>query len=117
MAATYGAEPDVAVVRGTEDQYADHHPGARDLGLLVEVSDTTLARDRGSKKQLYAADGVPVYWIVNLLENQVEVYTDPTGPGQQVDYGRRQDYGLSDDVPVLIDGREVGHIAVRDLLP
>ena len=54
---------------------------------------------------------------MNLIQGQVEVYTGPTGPGNAPDYGQRQDFGRSDDVPVVIDGREVGRIAVSELLP
>src|SRR5437763_345690 len=63
------AEPDVAVVAGTVDDYTDHPTSAL---LLVEVSETTLAFDRGRKGSLYAAAGVQDYWIVNLVERQLE---------------------------------------------
>jgi Uma2 family endonuclease len=81
------------------------------------VSDSSLAQDRGVKKRLYAAARIPVYWIVNLLERQIEVYTDPSGPADQPDYRNRQDFAVSDSVPFVIDGRELGRIAVVDLLP
>jgi len=63
---------------------------------------------------------VPCYWIINLTEKQVEVYTSPaspSGPGSQPDYGQRQDYLSTDDVPLVLDGKEIGLLAVRDLLP
>lgn len=110
-------EPDVVVVRGERRQYRDRHPGPQDLALLVEVSDATLQRDRGAKKRLYARAGIAVYWIVNLLESQVEVYTDPSGPADQPDYRQHHVYGLADAVPLVIEGREVGRLAVRELLP
>jgi Uma2 family endonuclease len=110
-------EPDVSVVRGDTEQYPDHNPGPQDVGLLVEVADTTLQRDRTTKKQLYARARIPVYWIINLVDNQVEVHTDPSGPGASPDYRRRQDYGPDDAVPLVLDGREVGRVPVRDLLP
>jgi Uma2 family endonuclease len=110
-------EPDALVVRGDRRQYGDRHPGPQDLALVVEVADTTLARDRGVKKRLYAEARAPVYWVVNLVDNQVEVYTDPTGPAEEPDYRQRQDYSPSAEVPLVIDGREVGRLAVRDLLP
>ncbi len=113
--ATSEPEPDVIVVRGSDAQYADRHPGPQDLALLVEVADTTLARDRGPKKQLYAAAGIAIYWVLNLPEKQVEVYTRPTGLCESPDYQQRQDYGPSEQVPVQIDSREIGRIAVRDL--
>ncbi len=110
-------EPDGAVIRGDEDRYADHHPGPEDLALVVEVSAATLQRDRTLKLRIYARASVPVYWIVNLIDRQIEVYTDPTGPAEQPTYGQRRDYGPADDAPLVIDGREVGRVAVREVLP
>ncbi len=73
-------EPDISVVRGTADDYRQRHPGPTEVGLLVEVSSTTLDLDRGQKLSAYATHSIPVYWIINLVDLQVEVYTDP-GPG------------------------------------
>jgi Uma2 family endonuclease len=110
-------EPDVVVVRGETRHYLDRHPGPHDVGLVIEVADTTLQRDRGFKKRLYARAGIPVYWLVNLSDNQCEVYTEPSGPEPQPDYRQRQDYGTSDVIPVVLAGVEIGRIAVRELLP
>jgi len=60
-------EPDVMVVRGDTRQYRERHPGVDDVVLIVEIADTTIERDRGVKKAVYARAGIPVYWIVNLL--------------------------------------------------
>ena len=70
-------EPDIAVVRGTEENYADRHPGPADLPLVIEVADSSLGTDRSTKQRLYATAGVPQYWLVNLPESQVEVYEQP----------------------------------------
>ncbi len=110
-------EPDVMIVRGLRTDYADHHPGTADVALVVEVSDSTLERDRRMKKRIYARAEIPVYWIINLIENQIEVYTSPSGPAAEPDYRQRQDYGLSERVPVALQGSEVGHLSVRELLP
>lgn len=110
-------EPDVVVVRGERRQYRDRHPQADEVAIVVEVSDTTLQRDRSLKKRLYARCGIPVYWIINLAENQIEVYMAPSGPAEQPDYQQRQDYHLTDEVPLIIVGQEVGRLAVRDVLP
>jgi len=101
-------EPGVMVVRGHVRQYLDRHPGARDVALIVEVADASLKRDRGSKKRLYARAGVPVYWIVNLIDKQIEVYTEPSGTAADPDYRTHQDYGPADEVPLSIEGREIG---------
>jgi Uma2 family endonuclease len=110
-------EPDVVVVRGSDDDYPDRHPGPSDVALVVEVSDTSLKRDQGFKKSIYARAGIPVYWIVNLVDRRVEVYTEPTGPGEKGDYRHRHDFGESDQVALVIEGREVARIGSRELLP
>src|SRR5262245_18478406 len=56
--ATSEPEPDLSVVRGDRRQYRERHPGPEDLALVVEVSDTTLDRDQGTKRRLYAAAGI-----------------------------------------------------------
>ena len=76
-------EPDLAVVFGTKDDYARRHPRPGDVGLLIEVADSTLDKDRGPKLLAYARGGIPVYWIVNLIERQLEIHTGPTSVGYQ----------------------------------
>jgi Uma2 family endonuclease len=110
-------EPDVVLVHGDRRNYLDRHPGPQDLGLVVEVADTSLHQDRGTKKTLYAGAAIPCYWIVNLIEGQIEVYSDPTGPADPADYRRRQDFKPGDDVPVSLAGQEVGRIPVQTLFP
>jgi Uma2 family endonuclease len=109
-------EPDVVVVRGAEKDYPDRHPGPQDLLMVVEVSDSSLRRDQGFKKAIYARAAIPVYWIVNLMDRRVEAYSDPTGAVEQPNYRLRRDFGEADDVPVVIDGCEVARIPVRDVL-
>lgn len=110
-------EPDVTVVRGNSDDFAQRHPGPEDIGLLVEVADSSLARDRGPKKIIYARANIPVYWIVNLIDRQIEVHTDPTGPAEQPDYRQRQVYKPDESVPVVLDGKEICKLEVNALLP
>lgn len=110
-------EPDVMIVRGKPHDYLTKHPSGGDVALLIEVADSSLARDRVQKKQLYARAGVPVYWIINLSENQVEVYSAIGDEAEQVDYLDRQDFLPADEVPLLLDGREIGRLRVSELLP
>lgn len=109
--------PDVMIVRGQRRDYRDHHPGPQDIALVVEVSDTTLQRDRTLKKQIYARAGIPVYWIINLLEQQIECYTHPSGPAEHPDYQQRHDYHPTKPIPVLIGDQRIGELRVADLLP
>jgi Uma2 family endonuclease len=110
-------EPDVTVVRGARRDYLTRHPGPHDVGLMIEVSESSLPRDRNLKKCVYAAAGVPVYWILNLVDRVLEVYEAPTGPTELPDYGAARVYGAGDVVPVVLDGVEVGKVQVADLLP
>lgn len=109
-------EPDVAVVPGPESLYDGARPAAADLLLVAEVADTTLARDRGLKQRVYARSKVPVYWIVNLTDGVVEVYTNPRG-GRAPAYRTRTDYRPGESVPVVAGKKAVGAIAVSELLP
>jgi Uma2 family endonuclease len=70
-------EPDLMILRTRAGGYRSSHPNAADVLLLVEVSETSLAYDRGVKLALYATFGVPEVWIVDLLESVVEVYREP----------------------------------------
>lgn len=110
-------EPDLSVARGDVRNFLDRHPGPKDVGLVVEVAESSIDRDRGWKKRIYARARIPVYWIINLIDNKIEVYTDPTGPAKKPDYRHRKDHGPADQLPVVIDGKVVARLKVRDLLP
>jgi len=85
-------EPDVAVVPGTLEDHLDAHPS--EALLVVEVADTSLAYDRDTKRRLYAAHGIPTYWIANLNASALEVYTDPDAG----DYRTKHTLTLDDSV-------------------
>lgn len=68
-------EPEVSVVPGILDDYLDHHP--TEALLVVEVSESSLEKDRGQKRVLYARHQIPEYWILNLIDRHLEVYRDP----------------------------------------
>lgn len=110
-------EPDAMLVRGDLFDYPDRQPGARDVGLLVEVAESTPAYDRSAERRIYARAGVSTYWIVNLVDRQVEVHTEPSGPVDSPTYARREVFGPDAEIPVVLDGQEIGRVAVRDLLP
>ncbi|MGC8638654.1 MAG: Uma2 family endonuclease [Isosphaeraceae bacterium] len=106
-------EPDVAVVRGSRDDYRGRIPGPGDIALIVEVSESTLDRDRGSNRRAYAKGGIPWYWIINLVDRQVEVYSDP-GPD---DDQSCQIFKPGQSIPVVVDKAVAGQIPVVDILP
>lgn len=107
-------EPDVALVRGDDHTFANRHPLPHELGAVIEVADSTLARDRQDKSRIYARAGVAVYWIVNLVDSQIEVYTVPSGDGAI--YGTRVDYRAGEAVPLVLDGAEIARFAVNEIL-
>jgi len=70
-------EPDLALVRGANDAFAKSHPAPGDLAAVFEVADSSLQFDRTAKTRLYAAAGIPIYWIINLRESSIEVFMRP----------------------------------------
>ena len=76
-------EPDVAVVHPSDNFYADRHPTASDVYLIIEVADTTIDRDLGRKADLYAMAGILDYWVLNVVMQQLHVFRDPESQGYQ----------------------------------
>src|SRR5262249_44250736 len=85
-------EPDVAAARGDDADYDHRHPEAADLGLVVEVSDSTLLTDQNEKARMYARAGIVQYCIVNIPDRQIELYTQPSGPTAAPAYAHVQVY-------------------------
>jgi Putative restriction endonuclease len=108
---------DAVVLRGPDTTYGTRLARGDDVALLVEVADTSYAKDSGPKLRRYATFRIPLYWIVDLNRRIVEVYTEPFGKGKQAGYARRLVYREGDAVPVELDGQEVGRVALADLLP
>jgi Uma2 family endonuclease len=109
-------EPDIAVASGPEDKYDSRHPAPKEVVLVVEVSDTSLGRDAGEKHGIYAGAKISEYWIINVNERRVEVYTEPRG-GKNPAYKKHVDCGPEDAVPVVVAGKELGRISIKELLP
>ncbi len=105
-------EPDVKVLRGRCEDYNPRMPTTADVPLVVEVTDSTLSKDR-ALASTYAVEQVPVYWLLNLPEARLEVYANPVdGVYTSITF-----LSAEQEVAVVLDGREVGRIRVKDLLP
>lgn len=91
--------PDFTVLRPRAD-YETRGPRPEDVLLAVEVSDTTLRRDRRVKLALYARAGIPEFWIVNLETREVEIYRSPAG-----------------DTYASVERKSPGNVATIDALP
>ena len=109
-------QPDTCVARGNVGAYDHRHPTPADIGLVGEVAGSSLDDDRGWKGRIYASAKLPVYWIFNLVDRQIEVYTDPRPADLIPAYATRTDYRTGDAVPLILDGQTVALIPVADLL-
>jgi Uma2 family endonuclease len=109
-------EPDTTIVRGDEGLYRMRHPGPEDTAVAIEVSSSSLGRDRNDKARIYARAGIPVYWIVNVVDRVIEVFTQPSGPSGTPAYAKSDVFAVGSDVPLVIDGDTVGTIAVADVM-
>jgi Uma2 family endonuclease len=110
-------EPDIAVVRGDIRAFLVRHPEPKDIGLLIEVANSSLDADRLDKVRIYARSNVVCYWILNLVDRQVEVFTASSGPVPSPTYGSKQVYGVGASVPLVLDGKTVATIPVSNILP
>jgi Uma2 family endonuclease len=105
-------EPDLAIIAGPAADYREEYPGPGEVALLVEVAETSLVHDTGDKLAAYATGGIPVYWVVNLIDSRVEVYTQPGPDG----YVSRQEFAPGQHIPVIVAGVDRGRIAVSEML-
>jgi Uma2 family endonuclease len=96
-------EPDLMLLKPKADDYQGRHPNAADVLLLIEVSESSLAYDRGTKLALYARFGVPEVWIVDLPGAAIEVYREPAGDG----YALKERLTSGRLAPVLVPGATI----------
>ncbi len=111
-------DPDLAVVPGSPRGVTATSTTPTSALLVVEVAETTLAYDRNHKGSLYAAGGIADYWIVNLVQRQLEVYRDPVADSTQLfgyRYNSRTILDPPDEVSPLAAPQ--ASITVADLLP
>lgn len=87
-------EPDIAIVRGSWEDYRFRHPMGEEILLLVEISETSLTKDLEVKRGIYAAAGIEDYWIFNLRQPQLIVLRNPHNGDYQSEV-RRQEGALS----------------------
>ena len=106
-------EPDAAVVAGNMDHYTDHPTEAI---LVVEIADSSLGFDR-EKAELYAAAGISEYWIVNLVDRQLEVYRGPVRAAGETPAAYPQPSIVAASGEIAPLARPEARIAVSKLLP
>jgi Uma2 family endonuclease len=76
-------EPDIAIVRNRSTLYRDRQPYPEDIFWLIEVANSTLVKDLGMKKDLYANAGIAEYWVLNLPASALVVFRDLKTSGYQ----------------------------------
>ncbi len=116
-ARTSEPEPDLVVARGEIRDYRKRHPEPVDVSLVIEVADSSLEEDRTVMARIYGGGGVARYWIINLVDHQVEVYSQPSGTAEPLGYRHCEIFRPGQSIAVVIDETEAGRIAVADILP
>ena len=104
-------DPDVTVVPGNDSDYDDRHPSA--ALLVVEIADSSLLQDRLTKAAIYAAAGIPWYWLVNLRDDCVEVFSAPVAGTRS--YAERRIAGRGESLG--LDAVPGSSVQVGDMLP
>lgn len=107
-------EPDFAVVRGTDRDYANRLPTASDVTMVIEAADSSLQRDREEKLPAYAAAGIAQYLILNLINDTVELYSDPDP--ELRDYRTRSTRERHETVSIVLPSG-VLEVGANELLP
>jgi Uma2 family endonuclease len=74
-------EPDIAILHTPDTRYQTRHPFATDIFWLIEIANSTLSKDLGVKKDLYAQAGIPEYWVMNLQTSELVIFRDLTDGG------------------------------------
>ena len=116
-ARTSEPEPDLVVARGEIRDHLKRHPEPVDVSLVIEVADSSLEEDRTLMARIYGGGGLARYWIINLVDHQVEVYSLPSGTAEPLGYRHCEIFRPGQSIPVLIDETEVGRMAVAEILP
>lgn len=110
-------EPDFAIVKGDHATYNARHPNPSDIGLVIEVANTSLDRDIVEKVRIYARSNIAVYWVIDLTNAAVHVLTQPSGPTATAAYASHVVIQPPESVPLSVDNVAVGPIPATDLLP
>ena len=93
-------EPDIALLTRRDDFYRHQLPRPADVLLIIEVADSSLEYDRRTKLPLYARAGIREFWLVNLIEERIEIYTEPAnGAYTKVAYIKRGEALISVTMP------------------
>src|SRR6266545_5848213 len=108
-------EPDAAIAAGDEDRYRDRHPSPSEVPCVIEVADSSLHRDRTTKLRIYADAGISQYVIINLVDDRIEDYRQPSpGSGR---YAAPQTLHRGQTISLSLPDNQHLDIGVSELLP
>lgn len=112
-------EPDIVIARQKDDNYLSSHPAPQDILLVIEISDSTLKYDQQTKLSLYAEAGINNYWIFNLADCNLEVYSQPFEYSKGQSGYRSKQIILSNETINLPDFDHINNINLdlSDLFP
>jgi hypothetical protein len=110
-------EPDLAVAYTVLEDFAAHPPKPENVPLVVEVAEGSLRADRQLKGRIYARAGIVCYWLLNLIDLQLEVFSNPSGPVPIPGYQEKRVYRTEDRLSLAIALDDLGTIRVGDILP
>ncbi len=112
--------PDLTIIliRGEpdDDKRRGRRPEPSDVGLVIEIAGTSLRVDTGPTLEEYARAFLPVYWVLDLVGRRVLACRQPVVEGGRGRYDSVESFGPDQSLPLLLDGREIIRIPVRDLL-
>lgn len=106
-------EPDIAIARSSPADYSQRHPGPTDVLLVIEVALRSLAYDRTTKLRLYAAAGIPEYWVANGRDDRLEIHTEPIAG--EARYARRRELSPGDVARLELGGGSALVVDVAEL--
>ena len=112
-------QPDIYVSRGDRRKYKDKRPTLSELVLVIEVADSSVQHDRTIKLPIYAAAGIPEYWILNIPDRKLEVYRKPIAATVKdpSKYEVLETYASEQSVDLVLEGNRLGAFTVHDALP
>jgi hypothetical protein len=108
-------EPDGAIIAGAPDDHPERHPSTADISCLIEVGESPLRRDRVTKQRIYAEAGVLQYLIANIVDDLVEVYSEPDLKSGE--YRHVQPYRRGERVRLNLPGGGTIELPVETFLP
>lgn len=110
--------PDFAVIRGRPLDFSDpaRYPEPSDIGLLIEIGVTSLRQDLTTRMEQYARAAIPAYWVLDVPGRRIVAHSEPRLVEGRGVYGRVETFGPDQEVPLVLDGREVARIPFNDLL-